>query len=76
DEYFAKEYITRVIVTNLNYTRPEVDDRSYILKADMTRYLSTIIDTFNHDISTKKVVDPTLRIRDLVEEYNKRGLNV
>ncbi|MBQ2802191.1 MAG: ribose-phosphate pyrophosphokinase [Lachnospiraceae bacterium] len=70
DEYYEKGFIDLVITTNLNYRTPAIFEKPYYAEADMTKFLASIIDTLNHDISTSKVINPTDKIRKLLE---KRG---
>ncbi len=73
DEYYAKGYISKVVTTNLTYRSPELLEKPYYAGADMSKFLATIIDTFNHDVSTGNVIDPTEKIQILVENYNKNN---
>ncbi len=70
DEYYEKGFIDLVITTNLNYRNPALFEKPYYAEADMTKFLASIIDTLNHDISTNKVINPTDKIRELLA---KRG---
>ena len=72
DEYYEKGYIEKVITTNLNYRMPELLDRPYYEEADMTKFLASIIDSLNHDVSISRVQSPTDKIHELLEKYNKR----
>ena len=71
DEYYEKGYIEKVITTNLNYRMPELLDRPYYEEADMTKFLASIIDSLNHDVSISRVQSPTDKIHELLEKYNK-----
>ncbi len=73
DEYYEKGYIDRVITTNLTYLSPEFYERSYFTAADMSKFLALIIDSFNHDITIGRVLDPTEKIHRLLEKH-KAGL--
>ncbi len=66
DEYYEKGFIDLVITTNLNYRTPALFEKPYYAEADMTKFLASIIDTLNHDISTNKVINPTDKIRELL----------
>lgn len=61
-----------VITTNLTYLTPEVTVRPYVLVADMSQFMASIIDFSNHDISMSKVLTPTKKIREIVNKYNAR----
>lgn len=67
DEYYEKEYIYRVITTNLNYRNPELLTRPYYLEADMSKYLASIMDILNHDLSVNKVRNTTKKINKLLK---------
>src|SRR5699024_7622134 len=66
DEYYEKEYIYRVITTNLSYRNPELLTKPYYLEADMSKYLATIMDILNHDLSVEKVRSTTEKISQLL----------
>ena len=66
DEFYEKEYIHKVITTNLNYKNPDILTRPYYLEADMSKYLASIMDTLNHDVSVEKVRSTTSKITKLL----------
>lgn len=72
DEAYANGVFDRVVCTNLNYLSPEVKEREYFVEADMSKFLASIIDFMNHDISMENVLTPTEKIHDLLREYNER----
>lgn len=72
DEYYEKGYISRVVTTNLNYRRPELLSKPYYEEADMSRFLASIIDSLNHDVSIGRVQSPTEKIHKLLEQYGSR----
>ena len=72
DEYYEKGYITSVVTTNLNYRSPELLTKPYYVEADMSKFLATIIDSLNHDISISHVQDPTTKIKTLIEKHNEK----
>ncbi len=61
--------ITRVISTNLTYCTPELKAAPWFLQADMSKYISYIIASLNHDRSLSPLLNPYERIRRLVENY-------
>ena len=67
DEYYEKGYITKVVTTNLNYRDPELLTKPYYAEADMTRFLSLIIEALNHDTTLGKMETPTEKINELLE---------
>jgi len=70
DQYYEKGYISKVVTTNLNYRLPELLTRPYYMEADMTKFLASIIDFLNHDVSLHRVQSPTEKIHELLEKYN------
>ena len=72
DEAYANGIFDRVVCTNLNYLSPEVKEREYFVEADMSKFLASIIDFMNHDISMENVLTPTEKIHELLREYNER----
>ncbi|PXV96081.1 ribose-phosphate pyrophosphokinase [Lachnotalea glycerini] len=71
DEYYEKGYITRVVTTDLIYRTPELLSKEYYLEAKMSKFLATIIDSLNHDISIGSVLSPTEKLHSVVAKYNK-----
>jgi len=71
---FRKAYeeglIYRVITTNLTYHWPELDEEPWFIKADMSKYISYIIATLNHDRSLHTLLNPYNRISALLERYH------
>ena len=72
DEYYEKGWIDRVITTNLNYRLPELLTKEYYIEANMSKYLASIIDIINHDVSVEKVRSNNEKIMELMEKVNKR----
>ena len=59
--------ITKVFTTNLVYRTPELLQRDWYCEVDMSKYLSYIIDTLNHDMSVSKLLNPADRIYAFLE---------
>ena len=72
DEYYEKGYITKVVTTNLNYRLPELLTKPYYQEADMTKFLASIIDSMNHNVSINHVLSPTEKIHKLLDQYHQR----
>lgn len=68
DDYYEKGYITKVVTTNLNYRTPELLGRPWYAEADMTKYLASIIDHLNHDVSISSIQSPTGKIQEMMED--------
>lgn len=72
DEYYNNGLIDKVITTNLTYRQPELMEKPYYETANMTKYLASIMDTLNHDVSVEKVGNTTTKINKLLEKSKKR----
>ena len=72
DKAYEQCYFDKIITTNLNYRIPELFHRPYYIEADMSKFLASIIDFLNHDISMQAVMTPTEKIRDILAKYNAR----
>ncbi len=78
-ESFNKAYrdgiISRVISTDLTYLRPEALNSPWFIRADMSKYISYIIATLNHDRSLHNLLTPQDRIRKLIDRYREEQLS-
>ena len=72
DEYYEKGYISKVITTNLTYRTPDLLSREWYCEADMTKYLASIIDHVNHDVSISKIQSPTEKIQELLDSIRSK----
>ena len=71
DEFYEKEYIYKVITTNLNYRDPELLTKPYYVEDDMTKFTASIMDSLNHDISIEPIISPTGKIQKLLKKIQK-----
>jgi len=69
DEAHKKGHFDKCIITNLTYLPPITITKPYLVVADMSKYLSFIVNSLNHDIPIDRVINPTERIKDLVKRY-------
>ncbi len=72
DHAYEQGYFDKVITTNLTYLPPEIHNRPYFVEADMSKFLASIIDFMNHDVSLTNATATTEKIRHIVEVYNSR----
>ena len=70
DNAYAKGYFDKVITTNLCYQPPELFEREYYVNANMNKFVASIIDFMNHNVSLSYVHTPTERIHALMEKHN------
>lgn len=62
DKAFKEGLFDRVFTTNLVYRTPELKKREWFCEVDLSKYLSYIIDTLNHDKSVSKLLNPADKI--------------
>ncbi len=72
DEYYEKGLIYRVMSTNAIYQSPELLQRSYYINVDVSKYLALLIDKLNYDHSISDLLDPSVRIRKALDQYNAK----
>lgn len=72
DHAYEQGNFDKVITTNLTYLPPEIHSRPYFVEADMSKFLASIIDFMNHDISLTNTMATTEKIHSIVEAYNNR----
>ena len=72
DKAYADGDITKVVTTNLNYRPAGLFTKPYYAEADMTRFLSMIIEHLNHDVTLSKLESPTDKINELLQSLRAR----
>lgn len=70
DKAYEEGVFDKVITTNLSYRPPELLAKPYYMEADMSKFLASVIDFMNHDISMEAVTNPTDKIQRIIEYYN------
>lgn len=73
DEYYEKGLFDRLITTNLTYRPAELSDRPYYVTANMYKYMSSIIDAMNHDLSVERVKSTTHKITKMLEKARRQN---
>ncbi len=73
DKAYKEGMIDKVFTTNLIYRTPELLEREWYCEVDLSKYISYIIDTLNHDMSVSKLLNPADRIYKLL---TSKGFNV
>ncbi len=69
DEYYEKGIIHRIVTTNLIYQKPELLDKPWYATARMQKYLASIIETLNHDVSISSILSNTEKLNNLMRKY-------
>ncbi len=72
DKAYEQGHFDKVITTNLNYLPKEIYDKPYFIEADMSKFIASLIDFTNHDLSLSNVNNTADKIHHLVKEYNER----
>ena len=73
DKAYQEGVFDKVITTNLSYRPPELLAKPYYIEADMSKFLASIIDFTNHDLSMEPITSPTEKIQQILDIYNKGG---
>ncbi len=71
DNAYDNGLIDGLLTSNLIYQTPELLERPYYIDCDMSKYVALMIDTLNHDGSINSILNPSERIVDIVERYNR-----
>ena len=74
EEAYRNGFIDRVISTNLTYRKPELLETEWFVEADLSKYISFIIATLNHDRSLSRLLNPYDRIHALIKRYNSEQM--
>ncbi|MBR2562724.1 MAG: ribose-phosphate pyrophosphokinase [Eubacterium sp.] len=69
DEYYEKGIINRIITTNLIYQTPELLTKGWYASARMQKYMASIIDTLNHDVSISSIMNNTTKINAFLQKH-------
>ena len=71
DKAYADGYIDAVFSTNLTYRTQSLLQREWFHEVDCSKYISYFIAALNHDVSIGSVIDPSDKIRALLERRNR-----
>ncbi len=77
-DHFSKAYeeglFSKVFATNLIYRRPELLASPWFVDVNLTKFVALLIDAINHDASLSNLINPTDKIRTLLEKRNNPQL--
>lgn len=73
DQAYENGEIDKVFTTNLVYRAPELLERKWYFEVDMTKYISLLIDTLNHDDTISQLLVPVTRIKKLMEKIGQNN---
>ncbi len=71
DKAYEKGLIQKVFTTNAICTTPELKAREWHASVDLSKYISYIIDTLNHDASISELLNPATKINSLLTKKGK-----
>jgi hypothetical protein len=69
NEAYEKGLFYRVIGSNASYRTDELKNAPWFIEADLSKYISYIIATLNHDHSLHTLLNPYDKIKALLERY-------
>lgn len=70
DEAYEQGYFDKVVTTDLTWLPPEIYTRPYFIEADMSKFIASLIDFMNHDVSLANTMAPTEKIHGVLDAYN------
>ncbi len=73
DRAYEQGYFDKVVTTDLTYLPPEIYDKPYFVEVDMSKFVASMIDFINHDVSLSNVLATTEKIHGILEAYNSRA---
>ena len=65
-------WFDKIVTTNLTYQPEELFDKPYHASADMSKYMATIIDFMNHDLSLTNMSTSTEKIHEILDKVNRK----
>lgn len=72
DAAYENGYFDKVVTTDLTYLPPELRQRPYFIEAEMSKFISSLIDFMNHDASLASTMATTEKMHDFLDDYNNR----
>lgn len=71
DKAYEEGIIDGVYGTNLTYATEELKSREWFHQVDCTKYVSYFVAALNHDMSVSDIIDPSAKVKALLEEHKK-----
>lgn len=71
DEAYKSGYINKIFTTNLIYRLPGLATREWYCEVDMSKYISLLINTINHDESISQLLSPVARIKNHLKKFEE-----
>ncbi|MCD8312460.1 MAG: ribose-phosphate pyrophosphokinase [Firmicutes bacterium] len=70
DRAYKEGVISMVFTTNLIYRTDELRTREWYTEVNMCKYIAVIIDTLSRDMTMSELLDPVVKIHDLMNRHN------
>lgn len=67
---YNRGIIKRLFATNLTYRKEELRNAPWYVDVDVSKFIAYLIDTLNYDQSISSLMNPSDKIRMLLENYN------
>lgn len=68
DKAYSDGVIDKIFCTNLIYRSPELLSRAWFEEVNLAKFVALLIDAINHDASLSRLIDPTIKIRKLLNQ--------
>lgn len=68
DKAYEEGIINKVFTTNLIYRNPDLASRDWYYEVDMSKYVSLLINTLNHDDTISHLLDPVNKIQNYIDK--------
>ncbi len=72
DTAYEMGHFDKIITTDLTYLPPEFYARPYFIEAEMSKFVASLIDFMNHNVSLNNALATTEKIHGILEAYNNR----
>ena len=72
DKAYEAGYIDKVFTTNLVYAKPELLEKPWYARVDMSKYVAMLINTINYDESISGLLAPIDKIKALLEKHQSK----
>lgn len=69
DAAYEDGTLNGILTTNLVYQTPELLNKPYYINCDLSKYIALLIDTLNHDSSISSILNPNVRIQNVLRKY-------
>lgn len=72
DKAYAEGIFDKIFTTNLIYRDPGLESRDWHYEVDMSKYVSLLIDTLNHDETISHLLNPVTKIQNLIAKKDNK----